>query len=71
MGESQFGRGDRHCGTLGIYVICGGASHGDSSHIVARVANQDGSVLELLDPDPCIQNMDPDLGDKSTIMKSI
>jgi hypothetical protein len=21
--ESQFGRGDRHCGTLGIYVLCG------------------------------------------------
>ncbi len=25
-GESQFGRGDRHCGSLGIYVLCGTAS---------------------------------------------
>ncbi len=23
MGGSQFGRGDRHYGTLGIYVLCG------------------------------------------------
>jgi hypothetical protein len=22
-GVPQFGRGDRHCGTLGIYVLCG------------------------------------------------
>ena len=25
-GESQFRRGDRHCGSLGIYVLCGTAS---------------------------------------------
>ncbi len=24
VGGSQFGRGDRHCGTLGINVLCGG-----------------------------------------------
>jgi hypothetical protein len=24
VGGSQFGRGDKHFGTLGIYVICGG-----------------------------------------------
>jgi hypothetical protein len=23
LGGSQFRRGDRHCGTLGIYVLCG------------------------------------------------
>ncbi len=23
VGGSQFGRGDRHCGTLGIYALCG------------------------------------------------
>ncbi len=23
VGGSQFGRGDRHCGTLDIYVLCG------------------------------------------------
>jgi hypothetical protein len=23
VGGFQFGRGDRHCGTLGIYVLCG------------------------------------------------
>jgi hypothetical protein len=25
-GGSQFGRGDRHCGTLGIYVLCNTAN---------------------------------------------
>jgi hypothetical protein len=27
LGESQFRRGDRHCGTLGIYVHCALCSH--------------------------------------------
>jgi hypothetical protein len=26
VGESQFRRGDSHCGTLGIYVLCGPGS---------------------------------------------
>jgi hypothetical protein len=25
-GKSQFGRGDRHCGSIGRYVLCGTAS---------------------------------------------
>jgi hypothetical protein len=26
VGGSQFARGDRHCGTLGIFVLCGFAN---------------------------------------------
>ncbi len=36
-GESQFGRGDRHCGSLGIYVLCGTASLENLPNNVAKI----------------------------------
>ncbi len=37
VGESQFGRGDRHCGTLGIYLICG--TMGQLPHPLGHIAD--------------------------------
>jgi hypothetical protein len=34
VGESQFGRGDRHCGTLGIYVFCGRGIGGPGTYFL-------------------------------------
>ena len=47
-GESQFGRADRHCGSLGIYVLCGTASLENlPTHILQKIRKTLKSVRAI------------------------
>ncbi len=69
-GGSQFRRGDRHCGTLGIYVLCGSVADpepdSEGSETFGRIRS--GTEINVSDPD---SNPDPKLDPKKTVKRSL
>ncbi len=52
-GGGQFGRGDRHCGTLGIYVFCDvnpgdDLDHLGRSHCDFRGVNESRKIFSIV-----------------------
>jgi hypothetical protein len=53
VGESQFRRGDLHCGTQYIYVLCG-------CHHAEKVENEDETTMTAVKQDDYSKNLSQD-----------